>query len=319
MSKDVYYNNNFNVFVVNEQTVARSITQRAATLEVWWADPEKFDSDGRATHWFSSFARLDELSFDPVTQRVFLVDVEKLRSAHKSREKLNRIAELEARQMKQGVDSRVPPFSSLAFSFGQHSTDSATSDNAIPYLTEAADKLFGAILSLDTATLALQLRWFAREESTLSSRDVVAAFANAKMLTVVRDRDAQEATLQTLLLVLFSLQAGAPITENYKNLRQLENLIFSSYRRHFRLFLRAAERWDRNEVLGANDPKSTISKHRNQFRTDRNNKLVRETTLQDRSFDRLIAVVFPDLESDIDELASSDADFAEKCKASSPQ
>jgi competence CoiA-like predicted nuclease len=302
-SKDIYYNNNFNVFVINQETVNLSVQSGQMTLEVWWANPREVDESERAASWEKRYATLDELTFDEEKQRVFLVDVD-AELAEIRRKKTARARKYEEdRFLANGGDSRVPPSTTVAFSFDiDRSTDIT---RATRNMTEAATKLFESMQNCRPHEVARQLEWFICEGSLLQPKDVLHALVAADLLTPTSDTAGQEQALLTVFTFLFSLKNGRAMPDHrYKNLKQLENLVFNSYRQHYRLFISAADFWDRGNALDLCNPNSALERHKKQFKKEMSESPYSVASLQDRSFDRAILFVFPELQQKIERLSA---------------
>lgn len=81
--EDIFYNNNSNVFIVDQHTLKRSKAERRFVLECWFAAPVL--KEGRIEdEWQRSEIYIDQLSFDITNQHVFYFDYE---SARKSLER----------------------------------------------------------------------------------------------------------------------------------------------------------------------------------------------------------------------------------------
>jgi hypothetical protein len=73
--KDVLYGNNRNVYVVNEQTLERSLTERKFILGCHYHEPAV--SEGKVVPvWRSQYVSLDSLHFDAERNRVYAFDAE---------------------------------------------------------------------------------------------------------------------------------------------------------------------------------------------------------------------------------------------------
>lgn len=75
---DVFFNNNRNLFLASEKTLAASKEQRAMMLDCRWLEPAA-DSDGVVEdQWHGRLARFSEFTLDLDEQRVFLFDYDGL-------------------------------------------------------------------------------------------------------------------------------------------------------------------------------------------------------------------------------------------------
>lgn len=82
--EDIFYNNNSNVFIVDQHTLKRSKAERRFVLECWFAAPVlkggKIEDD-----WQRSEIYIDQLSFDITNQHVFYFDYESARKSLEQR------------------------------------------------------------------------------------------------------------------------------------------------------------------------------------------------------------------------------------------
>lgn len=78
---DVFYNNNFNAFVVNAQTVETSLAASAFHLECIWSTPM---ADGGVSGLWRQFVRFEQLTLDSATQRAYYFDFEGQRRAREA-------------------------------------------------------------------------------------------------------------------------------------------------------------------------------------------------------------------------------------------
>lgn len=78
--EDIFYNNNSNVFIVDQHTLKRSKAERRFVLECWFAAPVL--KEGRIEDdWQRSEIYIDQLSFDITNQHVFYFDYESARKS----------------------------------------------------------------------------------------------------------------------------------------------------------------------------------------------------------------------------------------------
>jgi len=77
--EDVFFNNNSNVFIVNERTEEESRENKKLTLECWYALPEIRENQINDV-WRHESVIIDDLKFDQQKQRIYFVDYEAERS-----------------------------------------------------------------------------------------------------------------------------------------------------------------------------------------------------------------------------------------------
>lgn len=75
-NKDIFYNNNFNLFVVNSETETESAKQNCLVIEAWWPDPATFSVEGPRIDWCSKMVNLSQLTFNHKKRIVFFFNFE---------------------------------------------------------------------------------------------------------------------------------------------------------------------------------------------------------------------------------------------------
>lgn len=78
--EDIFYNNNSNVFVVNQQTLQQSRQAQRLMLECWYAVPHRHDGHIE-DEWYRKEVFIDDLTFDLPRQRAYFFDYEAARTA----------------------------------------------------------------------------------------------------------------------------------------------------------------------------------------------------------------------------------------------
>lgn len=303
-NKDIFYNNNFNLFVVNGDTEAESAKQNKLVIEAWWPNPTTFSFVEPSIDWCSKTVNLSQLTFNREKRVVFFFDFEAAITEKEQREE-RRVISLE-KQKKESpiIDTRVPPGTSGAFNFQYQSTTGGQ------YKSEIADPDFEiltlAIQRRNTEIVWLQLRKVVVGESRLDSKIVFRAFSDCRLIVPI-DTYAEHKRIihfEAILSGLYSLVAGEPIGNGFRNLKEIENWIFNSHTCHYLLFLRAVKTFGREDAVEANSKHSTIGKHIEEFRAARTTKAPSAIQVrQDRSLDAIFGLCFPELLPDIEVLA----------------
>ena len=303
-NKDIFYNNNFNLFVVNGDTEAESAKQNSLVIEAWWPDPATFSVEGPRIDWCSKMVNLSQLTFNHEKRIVFFFNFEAAITEKEQREERKVILLEKQKQDTSDMDARVPPGSSGAFNF-QYESQSAP-----PYELEAPDpdlhKLTSAIRRRNTEIIWQQLRKVIVGEPRLDSTIVFTAFANCKLIVPIETyaEHKRKMHFEAILSGLYSLVAGTPIGNGFRNLKEIENWIFMSHRCHYALFLRAVKRFGRENSIEANSKTSTVAKHIEEFRTARSIHSNSNIQFQqDRSLDAIFELGFSELEPDLALLA----------------
>jgi hypothetical protein len=259
-SKDIYYSNNQNIFVVNEETVRQSRLRQQFVVQAWWKVPDEQGEEQDV--WSSQFVALDDLSFE--SNMVFYYNYEK-----------------EAVLLKESYgrsirgDDRVP--------IGE--TKSLIFDGAVNSISGVEDDPIGEI-----STLLRQQEFTHEKLLGLVNSALYQLFQQGRiaLLASFSERDRAYGVC-AILIALASLERGAVVGSGFKNLAGVENWIYSSYVQHYRLFLHGVEYWRRNRDLGVgfDGTNSAAQNHVNAYKKERPD--------QDHSLDILIAGVFPEL------------------------
>ena len=305
-NKDIFYNNNFNLFVVNGDTEAESAKQRRLVIEVWWPDPATFSVQGPRIDWCSKMVNLSQLIFNHEKRIVFFFDFEAAITEKEQREERKVISLEKLKKARSTIDNRVPPGTSQAFNFQYEHKPSAPYESAIP--DPDFHKLISAIRRRNSEIVWQQLRKVVVGEPRLDSTIVFRAFADCSLIVPIETYAEHKRLMhfEAILSSLYSLAAGTPVGNGHENLKGIENWIFRSHTCHYLLFLRAVKTLGRSQALDANNEHSTIRKHTEEFRLARKtNASSAVQTKQDRSLDAIFEMCFPELASDLKVLGKS--------------
>ena len=298
--KDIFYNNNFNLFVVNSDTDAESLKRNKLVIEAWWPDPTTFSLEQPSNDWCSQPVTLDQLTFNHEKRVVFYFDFEAAMIKKQQQEKIQKIAFENKHKDNLVVDDRVPPGTSADFNFQQERAITAWPGSQ--RLEPDFEKLTFAIQNRSIEIIWQQLRNVITGDSRLNLLEVFKAFAKCGLIVIDSYSERERAFhFKAILSALYSLAAGVPIGNGYKNLKEIENWIYASHTCHYSLFLRAVKTFGRENAIDATNKRSTTGKHIEEFRTMR--KLPGRSVVkfdQDRSLDAIIHVTFPDLMSDLE-------------------
>lgn len=304
-NKDIFYNNNYNLFVVNSNTDAESLKRNKLVIEAWWPDPATFSSEEPPIDWCSQTVTLNQLTFNHEKRVVFFFDFEAAITEKEQRKERQEIAFENKQKDNSAVDNRVPPGTSAAFNFQYQRTTTPRSTSK-PFDSDY-EKLSFAIRSRVSEIIWQQLRRVATGESRLDSMAVFKAFAECRLIAPISTNSERERAFhfKAILSALYSLAAGTPIGNGHSNLKGIENWIYASHTCHYLLFLRAAKTFGREDAIDARNERSTAGKHIKEFRAARkaNDRSVVQLD-QDRSLDAIFRLTFPDLGLDLDLLAS---------------
>ena len=262
--KDIYYTNNFNVFVVNEDTVKRSKKDGRFICEVWWATPDKINEDGHPREWQRNFISLADLRFDGHDGgRAYYKDVDSERAAYK-------------RDLKSTSDETAKPL-----------TVASVRESEIARLRGWFLELQHNPGSQVDNRLRVELMSFINNDTY----DWL-AFATAACEAYLFAADlciwSQELDARAIFCALLSLEEGKALRK-WKNLKEIENHIFNSYPKHYALFLHAAKEYGREKALDVDNLASTCNRHKELFKASP----IRDQ--QERRYDALIEALFPRL------------------------
>lgn len=301
--KDIFYNNNCNLFVVNNLTDTESTRQQKLVMEAWWPNPSTYERSGEITDWCSKLVSLEQLTFDTARRVVFFFDFDAAITEKELSEERAQIAHERVLRLPVTADDRVPPGTSFALSF---SDSSATQIFYAPDGQERTiKKLISAISTKNTQTIWEILRHVVLGESRLDSFSVFIAFAANRHITVIgrSGENLRAFHFEAILSALFSLAAGTPIGNGYSNLKEVENWIYRSHTCHYVLFLHAVKAFKRESWLEVRVPNSAMARHVAEFRKASKSKDINTSSVaQDRSLDSIFKLTFPELVEPLEKL-----------------
>lgn len=301
--KDIFYNNNCNLFVVNNLTDIESTRQQKLVMEAWWPNPSTYERSGEITDWCSKLVSLEQLTFDTARRVVFFFDFDAAITEKELSEERAQIAHERVLRLPVTADDRVPPGTSFALSF---SDSSATQIFYAPDGQERTiKKLISAISTKNTQTIWEILRHVVLGESRLDSFSVFIAFAANRHITVIgrSGENLRAFHFEAILSALFSLAAGTPIGNGYSNLKEVENWIYRSHTCHYVLFLHAVKAFKRESWLEVRVPNSAMARHVAEFRKASKSKDINTSSVaQDRSLDSIFKLTFPELVEPLEKL-----------------
>jgi hypothetical protein len=284
--KDLYYTNNYNVLVVNEETSRLSVERDAFVLQAWWAVPSAIDHDGKATTWTSATITLADLHYDEKDGgRAYFFDVEGERKKFQSgTQVVHRVAVAVPQAAKGQIWSTSTNLASTSLPSG---------DSFQLRLTSLFDQAqSGDHIKARAAHTALrkELAWSLESDSTWLL--FAEAASQAKLLSSTYARGNYIGEGLALFGALHSLHLGTPCSP-WQNLRMIENHMHKNYPRHYSLFLHAVRTYGREAVLDAEKPSSTVYKHIHSFRDSQYRHQ------QERAYDSMVLLLFPELKDAI--------------------
>jgi hypothetical protein len=296
--KDIFHNNNHNLFVVNSGTEEESLSRGCLVLEAWWPDPLQYLRHKTATDWHRKMVSLAELTFDEQNKVVYFFDFER------ELKRLSSPPDLAEVQ----IPSESKKFSFVHMLITHYEvTKNETRLHQVSKLDDRSLSLLEgiakAIAKVDSMNLRqLMLIWIT-EAAVLPSGVVFDTFVMRGCIESA-DRPITEWDradhFQAIVKALFCLVRGETIGMKLKNLKEVENWMFSRHRCHYVLFVNAIKFFRRGVNIGLDLPLSTVQKHIKTLRQDRETQpKYSDLIWQDRGLDDAIVMFFPELKDTI--------------------
>ena len=296
--KDVYFNNNRNLFYVNSRTVRNSFDAGECRLMCRWEEP--VISNGAIVYvWREQEVGLSELTIDMDNQRVYFFDFDRFEAQAIAR--LN--TELADRQARENPTQQIDDEEWRTW-------DELDDDNS-PEMTEL-DR-FRAQRAQERAAFRAAL--IARYSLLSPDIDTVGNFGydwvRAGMeaecweaqcaiwshfypeLKKQWSQAPEELTKQlaNLLNCLYSLREGVVVGSRLQNLRALENHIYTHYRQFYRYFAFGIRCYRRERPLASLEPGSTCFRHLKEYKSN----VGKAGFIQDRGSHAIVLYLFSEL------------------------
>jgi len=276
--RDVFYNNNWNLFSVDAESVAAS--KRDGELKLWcrWQEPV-LQQDSIQFKWHKKLVGMSQLTLDFDKQRAYYFDFD---TAHGKLE-----AELVAR-------AELPPFRQKQFR-ETHSTPKQDQDK------ELAQRL-ALQARYDIMPSELERAWvMAHDEQDHFGMlrvqnyayGVFAPYLHPVCTTAPRSLDGRD-DLRTILSGLISLRLGRIVGVRSMNWKQLEDTVFRAAFGYYGVFRYAARIYDRLSDIGYDRQESIASTNYREFSERKKSTPM----VVKKDFDQAFKLLFPELNPD---------------------
>jgi len=278
--RDVFYNNNWNIFSVDAHSVEAS--RQGAELKLWCRWQQPVVENGVIQYkWHKKLVGLSELTLDFDRQRAFFFDFEAaLNQARTELLGAKAAAFHEARRAHQnGHRPLAPP-----------------REDAIDDL-EIAEKL-GLQARYDIMPGEIERAWlfadttgyFGMLRAQNYAYKFLAPYLQAACPTAPKTLQGRE-DLRTILSGLISLRLGRVVGGRAINLKQVEDIIFRSAFGYYSVFRYAARIYGRQSDIGDDIPHSIASQNLRYYLT----RKAENPDVANRDFDSAFMILFPEL------------------------
>jgi len=278
--RDVFYNNNWNIFSIDTQSVEAS--RRDAELKLWcrWQEPAVEQGTIRC-RWHKKLVSLSELTLDFDRQRAFFFDFESALKRSEAELLAARAAAFHESRPAHSISHR--PFVSLR---QEPSDDSALSERL--GLQARYELMPGEI---DRAWLvADDSGYFGMLRAQNYTYKFFAPYLRAACPTAPKSLEGRE-DLRTILSGLISLRLGRVVGSRSINLKQVEDTVFRSAFGYYSVFRYAARIYGRLSEIGYDHPDSIAA---NNLRLHAARK-AENPDVMTRDFDDAFMILFPEL------------------------
>jgi competence CoiA-like predicted nuclease len=324
--RDVFYNNNSNLFYLTAETVQHSKDTGECRIKCRWEVPTLIGEEIK-TIWQEKEISLTELTFDQEKQRAYYFDYE---SEYAKVEKLLQEIKIES-ESKQKVIAEAEAARKAAFRSAEVELVLALSgqEGEMPYryFEKTAEQLrveresayekylreyqekeetfrvsvimgYGMPDPLINTAANFERFWIRAglEEKPEKMQEVVwyhYALALQEKCSKLTFHLSEKLSIEfrNLLNALYSLREGMIIGNRLNNLRALENHIFANYRMFYRYFVFAIRCYGREEETRINEVGSTCHKHI----IDYKRHIGQIGYVQNRSVDPLVSLLFSEI------------------------
>lgn len=306
--RDIFYNNNSNLFYVTTETVRSSREKQCCRLMCRWHEPVHMQ--GRIDYrWQTKEVGLNELTVDVANQRVYYMDVEALARAAEINKQVY-LQNLAPRQPATRVVSKPAADEDPATAFARREREERAAKRNLSVSAQAEQPAGRPIRETlaDQITRELHLyplpRFNGTEFLLLWRRTAMTSDLNEaqrlvwtaywpqmQTLCPVTEDPAPRAVF-ALISSLLSLQEGIIIGFKFRSFPELENLMFESYPQFYRLFVVAVKEFKRELHIPYHSPSSAVGDHLRQFKQNRKQPGYEE----EYRWNALIVTLFPALE-----------------------
>ncbi|MEZ0192239.1 DUF6035 family protein [Ralstonia solanacearum] len=252
--RDVFYNNNWNLFSVDAESVAAS--KREGELKLWcrWQEPV-LQQGGIHLKWHKKLVGMSQLTLDFDKQRAYYFDFETAHSGLK--------AELAARAV-------LPPSKQKQL-HEAHSTSKQDLDKALAQRLALQARYDIMPSELERAWLMADAEqdYFGTLRVQNYAYGVFAPYLHPVCATAPRSLDGRD-DLRTILSGLISLRLGRIVGVRSMNWKQLEDTVFRAAFGYYGVFRYAARIYDRLSDIGYDRLESIASTNYREFSERKN-------------------------------------------------
>lgn len=329
--RDVFYNNNSNLFYLTSDTVANSVKHHECHLMCRWEEP-RIEDDIITTEWREKEIRLSELQLDFKGQRAFYFDYDQrlaaleneLQNIQAQKEECARIereaeeARLQAIQQEQQERQRAwveklesnphlnPYLNNSPLEEGGLTSSKFAIEDIVAKQRQRVLKFEEKVLLEYAFSPPEQntsenfgnywIRAGLNPESEEIQRIIWKHYRAALAAHCPELKMALPSSLpreyRQLFNALYSLREGVVIGLDLENLRAVENLIFNSYKMFYRYFAFGIKAYRRDEELKSMVAGSTCNKHIKMYKANRN----KTGYQQNHMISPLVLFLFPELD-----------------------
>lgn len=260
---DIYYNNNFNLFFINAQTVENSKRMGEMRLMCRY---EAVRREGELIETFMQEVEvgISELRIDVEKQLVYFYD---------RQEQLDRITkeirpdsiENEIEQTESGLER----YYRLQRERKETVYDRARAHIKISTVQRAFFDTWCEVAQDDHSDENYRYVW-----------DFFQPYFDRELSETNNEFSLER---KAIISALFSLRENRIVGSKLQNLKGLENLVFNSYKQFYRLFLTAVKHYGREDEIQITVPRSTANKHYSIYRDSKD----RPEYIQDQSIAKL--------------------------------
>lgn len=329
--RDVFYNNNSNLFYVTEETVSRSVQTGEFHLMCRWEEPV-LQRHTIVDEWREAEVTLSKLQPDYERQRLFYFDYDKARAERELQLETNKARALEqrsnefdalsARSVRRPPVDVTEPTENEAMRFARLERERRLAQRQAP-LIDVDDQPKPRFVDLEVEYRRKEEAFFRSIEMEYGMPspywDTADQFGNFFIRAgLEHDTERRQGAVwyhyvdalwdacrslkieaprrmprdfRQLLCALYSLREGCVIGLDFDNLRSVENLIFNSYRHYYRNFAFAIRAYRREEELRSLQRGSTCQRHIVDYKANR----TKDGYAQNHDLDPLVEFLFPEL------------------------
>ena len=286
--RDVFYNNNSNIFSVDKESASAS--QREGEMKLWcrWREP-RANGTALTFAWHKKLVGLSELTMDFPRQRAFYYDVEE--AFLKAQAEVSAAAHAIRHQISNSSQYRQLPPPHRQCLEGARET---WKRQIVAELRMQED--------CEILPQELERAWVAADKCDYFemrlSQDVAYEFVTRLLSSICPSApetlEGRE-DLRTVISGILSLKRGRPTGLQAENLRQVEDLIFRRAESYYHVFRHAAYVYHRHSELGYGQEGTIANANSLMFESRRRSRLL----ALKRDFNEAFPLLFPELRTRI--------------------